>query len=308
MSDKQDEDTQLNIQDDDTAIPDPVVKESEEVEQDVTTEEGDQIAADALADTAGREAIEAEEMQSGTLPPTDESLTGEPFAETKIDERDVVTQDLQEEVDPKEAVPDSDVSIEEVEESGVVESDTPPAPMSKKVEGARWYVVHTYSGHENKVHNNLLQKIDTEHLEDNILDILVPTQDKIEIRGGKKESVKEKIFPGYILVYMVLDDTSWLAVRTTPGVTSFVGASNKPTPIPDSEVASIVKFMTQGAAPTFKDVYMVDDTVKITEGPFAQFIGKVESVDKDRGKVKVLVSIFGRETPVELDFLQVQKL
>ncbi|EKD91121.1 MAG: hypothetical protein ACD_30C00042G0001 [uncultured bacterium] len=169
-------------------------------------------------------------------------------------------------------------------------------------------MVHTFAGHENKVKAALTQRIDAEHLENKIFQILVPTQDKIEIRAGKKETVKEKIFPGYILVLMELDDISWLAVRTTPGVTSFVGMGNKPTPVSNAEIASIIKFTTQGAAPTFKDVFMVDDTVKIIDGPFAEFIGKVDSVDKEKGRVRVLVSIFGRETPVELDFLQVQKL
>lgn len=176
------------------------------------------------------------------------------------------------------------------------------------LEGAKWYVVHTYSGHENKVATALKQRIESEHLENKILEVLVPTQEKIEIRGGKKETVKEKIFPGYILVKMILDDISWLAVRTTQGVTSFIGMGAKPTPISDAEVASIVKFMTQGAQPTFKTIFAEGDTVKIIDGPFADFIGKVDSVDKERGKLKVLVSIFGRETPVELDFLQVQKL
>lgn len=173
---------------------------------------------------------------------------------------------------------------------------------------AKWYVVHTYSGHENRVAAALRQRIESEHLEHKIFDILVPTQDKIEIRAGKKEQVKEKIFPGYLLVNMILDDNSWLAVRTTPGVTAFVGMNNKPRPISDQEVKSIIQFMSQGAAPTFKDVFLVNDTVKIIDGPFADFIGKVESVDKEKGKVRVLVSIFGRETPVELDFLQVTKL
>jgi len=177
----------------------------------------------------------------------------------------------------------------------------------KQNPNAKWYVVHTYSGHENKVSHTLKQRIESEHLGDKILDVLVPTQDKIEIKGGKKVNVKEKIFPGYILVKMVLDDISWLAVRTTQGVTSFVGMGNKPTPISEAEVATIVKF-TQTEAPMYKQAFMANDTVKIVDGPFADFIGKIDSVDQERGKVKVLVSIFGRETPVELDFLQVQKL
>ena|SRR3989344_1192120 len=183
-----------------------------------------------------------------------------------------------------------------------------PVPSGKPdVPGAKWYVVHTYSGHENRVATTLKQKVETERLENKIIDILVPTQDKIEIKGGKKAQVKEKIFPGYILVKMVLDEIAWLAVRTTQGVTSFVGIGNKPTPISDQEVATIIKF-TNEEAPTFKQVFVVSDTVKIVDGPFAEFIGKIDAVDGEKGKVKVLVSIFGRETPVELDFLQVQKI
>ena len=196
-----------------------------------------------------------------------------------------------------------------VDESAVEPKSTPQAlpDSSKQNPNAKWYVVHTYSGHENKVAVTLKQRIESEHLQEKILDVLVPVQDKIEIKGGKKLTIKEKIFPGYILVKMVLDDQSWLAVRTTQGVTSFVGMGNKPTPISDAEVQTIVEF-TQSEAPVYKQVFAADDTVKIVDGPFADFIGKVDNVDEERGKVKVLVSIFGRETPVELDFLQVQKI
>ncbi len=225
---------------------------------------------------------------------------------------DTVDQDIIEEVADSDKSELSEKSEGEVSDHSEPSdnsdnSDSPITPVNDNP-NAKWYVVHTFSGHENKVATNLKQRIDSEHLENRIIDILVPTQDKIEIRGGKKEQVKEKIFPGYILVKMDLDDASWLAVRTTQGVTAFVGMNNKPTPISEREVQSIVKFMTQGAPATFKDVFMVDDTVKIIDGPFTDFIGKVESVDKEKGKVRVLVSIFGRETPVELDFLQVTKL
>jgi len=186
-------------------------------------------------------------------------------------------------------------------------TDEQPTVKSNDNPNARWYVVHTYSGHENKVAVTLKQRIESEHLQDKILDVLVPMQDKIEIKSGKKVTIKEKIFPGYILVKMVLDDISWLAVRTTQGVTSFVGMGNKPTPISEAEVQTIVKF-TQSEAPVYKQVFAADDTVKIVDGPFSDFIGKIDNVDEERGKVKVLVSIFGRETPVELDFLQVQKI
>lgn len=170
-----------------------------------------------------------------------------------------------------------------------------------------WYVVHTYSGHENKVAAALKQRIETQGLVDKIFDIMVPTQDKIQIREGKKETVKEKIFPGYILVKMILDDDSWLAVRTTPGVTAFVGTGNKPTALPDQEVRLIQKFMRM-EAPRYKAVFTTGEAVRIIEGPFADFLGTVDEISEERGKVKVLVSIFGRETAVELDFLQVAKI
>ena len=182
------------------------------------------------------------------------------------------------------------------------EQATPDAPSN-----AKWYVVHTYSGHENKVATNLKQRIDTMKLEDKIFDIIVPTRNIVTVKHGKKEEQKEKIFPGYILVKMVLDDTSWLAVRTTQGVTAFVGAGNKPTPISDKEVDTILKFM-QMEAPKYKASFSVGEAVKIVDGPFADFLGTIDNIDEEKGKIKVLVSIFGRETPVELDFLQVSKL
>ena len=171
----------------------------------------------------------------------------------------------------------------------------------------RWYVVHTYSGHENKVAANLKQRIETQKLTHKIFDIVVPTRNIVKVSHGKKEEIKEKIFPGYILVKMVLADDSWLAVRTTQGVTAFVGAGNKPTPISEKEVEAIRKFMDM-EAPRYKAAFVVSEAVKIVDGPFADFLGSIESIDDEKGKVKVLVSIFGRETPVELDFLQIAKL
>jgi len=173
--------------------------------------------------------------------------------------------------------------------------------------GGHWYVVHTYSGHEAKVAATLKQRIESQRLADKILEILVPTQEKIEIREGKKSTVREKLFPGYILIKMILDDATWLAVRTTPGITSFVGNANKPTPLPESEVGTIQRFMTM-EAPKFKAAFTVGEAVKITDGPFSDFLGSISEIDDEKGKVKVLVSIFGRETPVELDFLQIAKL
>ncbi|MBU2052129.1 transcription termination/antitermination protein NusG [Patescibacteria group bacterium] len=172
---------------------------------------------------------------------------------------------------------------------------------------ANWYVVHTYSGHEHKVAAALEQRANSMNLTDLILEVLIPTQNKIQIKKGEKHDIKEKLFPGYLLVKLVLSDDSWLAVRTTQGVTGFVGVGNKPTPLPKSEITNIMKFMTM-EAPKYKTSFSLGEAVKIIEGPFADFLGSVESIDIERGKVKVLVSIFGRETPVELDFLQVQKI
>ncbi|OGJ21928.1 MAG: transcription termination/antitermination protein NusG [Candidatus Pacebacteria bacterium RIFCSPHIGHO2_01_FULL_46_10] len=172
---------------------------------------------------------------------------------------------------------------------------------------AKWYVVHTYSGHENKVAETLKQRAFNMDLQDYILEMLIPTQEKIQIKRGKKQTVKEKIFPGYMLVKMILTDASWLAVRTTQGVTGFVGVGNKPTPLPENEVKTIQKYMAQGA-PSYKANFSIGEAVRIVEGPFTDFLATVDRIDEEKGKVSVLVSIFGRETPVELDFLQVIKI
>lgn len=197
---------------------------------------------------------------------------------------------------------------EAIQQPGAAKEDAKPGPRpSPFADQGRWYVVHTYSGHENKVASNLKQRIETQKLTHKIFDIVVPTRNVVKVSHGKKEEIKEKIFPGYILVRMILDDDSWLAVRTTQGVTAFVGAGNKPTPISDREVEAIRKFMAM-EAPKYKASFSVSEAVKIVDGPFADFLGSIESIDEEKGKVKVLVSIFGRETPVELDFLQIAKL
>jgi len=172
---------------------------------------------------------------------------------------------------------------------------------------ARWYVVHTYSGHENKVAETLKQRAETLNLTEKIISILIPTAEKIQIKRGQRKTVHEKIFPGYMLVQMELTDDSWLAVRTTQGVTGFVGVGNKPTALPKHEVDAIKKYMSQ-AAPQYKADYTEGEAIRIVDGPFNDFLGTVNSIDEDKGKVEVLVNIFGRETPVQLDFLQVKKV
>jgi len=172
---------------------------------------------------------------------------------------------------------------------------------------AKWYVVHTSSGHEARVAETLRQRVESMELENKILELLVPTQDRVVIRQGKKATIKEKIFPGYLLVKMVMDDPTWLAVRTTPGVTGFVGAGRTPTPLSETEVKNIQKFIS-APAKRFKTKFSVGEAVKITDGPFSDFLGTINEIDDEKGKVKVLVSIFSRETPVELDFLQIAKI
>ncbi len=181
------------------------------------------------------------------------------------------------------------------------------APHVRDDPNQKWYVVHVNSGHEYKVAATLKEHVTAADLATRITDILIPTQDKIVIAEGKKRTIKDRIFPGYILVKMSLSDLTWHTVRNTSGVTGFVGTGGKPTPLPEKEVESIIKF-TALEAPKFEAKYSLGDGVKIIDGPFTDFIGKVEALDEEKGKVKVLVSIFGRETPVELDFLQVSPL
>ena len=197
----------------------------------------------------------------------------------------------------------------EVPEVQEVQVSTPNMVIISQEENpkARWYVVHTYSGHENKVAETLKQRTETLNLTGKIIAVLIPTQEKIQIKRGQRKTVNEKIFPGYMLVQMELTDDSWLAVRTTQGVTGFVGIGTKPTPLPKHEVEAIKKYMTQ-AQPQFKAEFTEGEAVRIVDGPFNDFLGTVKSINEEKGKVEVLVSIFGRETPVELDFLQVQKV
>jgi transcription termination/antitermination protein NusG len=177
----------------------------------------------------------------------------------------------------------------------------------KAPENAQWYVVHTYSGHEYKVTQALKQRVKTMGLSDKIFEVIVPLKDKFAIRKGEKIKKQEKVFPGYILIKMVFSDNAWLIVRTTPGITGFVGASKKPQPISKEEVEKIITTISESKA-EYKAKYSIGEPVKITSGPFAEFLGTVEEVDKEKGKLKILVSIFGRETPVEVDFLQVSKM
>lgn len=180
-------------------------------------------------------------------------------------------------------------------------------PKQTLQRGRRWYAIHTYSGYEENVMENLQQRIESMDMEDKIFGVLVPKEKKIKIKNGKRKIVEEKIFPGYVLVEMIVTDDSWYVVRNTPNVTGFIGTGTTPTPVSDEEIRSLQKRMGV-EEPEYKIDVEVDSAVRITDGPFKNFDGKVDSIDEARGKVKVLVNVFGRETPVELDFLQIKKI
>ncbi len=169
-----------------------------------------------------------------------------------------------------------------------------------------WFVVHSYSGMENKVKKNIEHRAESMGMTDRILEVVVPTETEIEIRNGSRREVERKVFPGYILVRMIMDEDSWYVVRNSPGVTGFVGMGNKPTPLSQDEVNKIMQRI-ESDEPRLKVNFQIGDSVRIMSGPFAEFGGKVEEIDADKGKAKVMVSFFNRETPVEVDFLQLEK-
>jgi transcriptional antiterminator NusG len=173
-------------------------------------------------------------------------------------------------------------------------------------EPAQWFVVHAYSGHEEKVKKNLEKRIESMDMHDQILEVFVPMEDEIEIKDGKRRHVQKRIFPGYILVKMIMSDESWYVVRNTPGVTSFVGSGNKPVPLQEHELKSILKQVKQ--EPQIRVEFQIGESVRVVDGPFADFLGNVDEINPEKGKLKVLVNMFGRETPVELDLLQVEKV
>jgi transcriptional antiterminator NusG len=192
-------------------------------------------------------------------------------------------------------IPPQPIASDEVPDFSVAEAD-------QRV----WYVVHCYSGYENKVRYNLEQRIETMGMKEKIFDVVIPTQEEIEVKDGKRRSVERHVFPGYVLVNMILSEESWYVVRNTPGVTGFVGMGNQPTPLRPEEVQQILKRM-EAEAPHVKVTFKVGERIRIVDGPFNDFRGVVDEIDMERSKVRVRVNFFGRETPVELDFLQVEK-
>lgn len=187
------------------------------------------------------------------------------------------------------------------------EAQEKPAEKPPRPEGTAWYVVHSYSGYENKVKKNLEHRIESMGMQDQIFQVIVPTEEEVELKDGQRRTTERRIFPGYVLVEMVMNDDTWYVVRNTPGVTDFVRSGSKPVPLRPEEVDKILRRM-EAEAPKIKVSFRVGQKVRITEGPFEDFVGVVDAIDTDRARVRVLVSVFGRETPIEVDFLQVERI
>jgi transcriptional antiterminator NusG len=235
-----------------------------------------------------------------------EAQVAETQAEETVEEAKAEAQvaEIQAEETVEEAKAETRVADTQTEETAEqVETET---GVSEPQDDRAWYVIHCYSGYENKVKHNLEQRIETMQMQDQIFQVVVPTEDEMEVRDGKRRVVERRVFPGYILVQMVLNNDSWYVVRNTPGATGFVGMGNVPTPLRPEEVQAIMKRM-EAEAPKIKVTFKSGQKVRIIDGPFNEFIGMVDEIDMERAKVRVMVSFFGRETPVELDFLQVEK-
>jgi transcriptional antiterminator NusG len=205
--------------------------------------------------------------------------------------------------------PVSEDTLEETTPDSNNEEISAESTLSEDIQeddGRAWYVVHCYSGYENKVRHNLEQRIETMGMKDEIFDVVVPTEEEIEVKDGKRRTIERRVFPGYILVNMILAEESWYVVRNTPGVTGFVGMGSTPTPLRPEEVSQIIKRM-EADAPRIKVTFKPGERIRIVDGPFNDFRGTVDEIDMEKAKVRVMVNFFGRETPVELDFLQVEK-
>jgi transcriptional antiterminator NusG len=272
--------------------PEAALEQQEELESGEPSEE-DIVEVQLPELDLGPKVVEAEELEPGKLQDLEES--------SDSDEEDLEQATIPVlEIEPSASESDqTDVSLDFLDEG---QSDT----IEGEEDGRSWFVVHCYSGYENKVRHNLEQRIETMGMKDKIFDIVVPTEEEIEVREGKRRTVERRVFPGYILVNMIMTEESWYVVRNTPGVTGFVGMGNTPTPLRPEEVSQIIKRM-EAEAPRIKVTFKSGERVRIVDGPFNDFRGTVSEIDMERAKVRVMVNFFGRETPVELDFLQVEK-
>jgi transcriptional antiterminator NusG len=275
-------------------------EEAPEIEEVVTSEEVEIPAEENM------EVIEDKEIPDAK-PELEDSLEEVAEAVENNAGNDVVEDEPAEEVSEVQEIPVTEMASPYLEEV-VEDSEEVVAEVFEEEpdDGRAWYVVHCYSGYENKVRHNLEQRIESMGMKEGIFDVVVPTEEEIEVKEGKRKTVERRVFPGYILVNMILTEESWYVVRNTPGVTSFVGQGNEPQALRPEEVSSIIKRM-EADAPRIKVTFKQGERVRIVDGPFNDFRGTVDEIDMDRAKVRVMVNFFGRETPVELDFLQVEK-
>ena len=269
-------------------VIDPEATESEENQEDTeeTPLQPEEVARRLFASYLEEPQIKLEQQEK---PEPEDADAVIPMERASLD---FLLGDEDEEAEDEAAPPRDDESDEEDEE-------TPG--------GRNWYVIHSYSGYENKVKKNLEHRIESLGMQDKILQVLVPTEDEIELKDGQRRTVERRIFPGYILVEMIMDEDSWYVVRNTPGVTGFVGSIRKPTPLRSRDVDRVLKRM-RAESPRVKVTFRPGQKVRVCDGPFEDFVGAVDDIFPDKGKVRILVSFFGRETPVELDFLQVEKI
>jgi transcriptional antiterminator NusG len=297
---------------DESEAEEPLV-EDEEVESESEVEEplveDEEVESESEVEEP---VVEEEEVESE--PELEEPVVEEEEVEPEPEIEEPVVEEEEVESEP-EVIPELSAPVPEPV-SAASEDDSPEVSLDfldqdadsieGEEDGRSWFVVHCYSGYENKVRHNLEQRIETMGMKDKIFDIVVPTEEEIEVREGKRRTVERRVFPGYILVNMVMTEESWYVVRNTPGVTGFVGMGNTPTPLRPEEVSQIIKRM-EAEAPRIKVTFKAGERVRIVDGPFNDFRGTVAEIDMERAKVRVMVNFFGRETPVELDFLQVEK-
>jgi transcriptional antiterminator NusG len=255
--------------------------------------------------------VSAEAVATEVDPPDDVVRSEpEPEAGSELEAEMAIEAEHEAEADI-EAEPSAEAELEpeaEVEtQAEPVGEAEPESEPEAEPDGRAWYVVHSYSGYENKVKKNLEHRIESLVMQDKIFQVVVPTEEEIELRDGKRRTIQRRIFPGYILVEMIMDKDSWYVVRNTPGVTGFVGSGSDPTPLPQRDVDRILGRM-EAEAPRIKVTFKRGQKVRINDGPFEDFVGMVDEIYADKGKLRILVSFFGRETPVELDFLQVDRI
>ncbi len=269
----------------------------EDERQDITETDVTPAASQVVDELVPATSPVMDELVPAASPDVDESV---PAASPVVDELEPAASPVVDELEPAEGL--------EADEVTPGQTDSPDVHgVVGAPEQAEWFVIHCYSGYENKVKHNLEQRIESMNMRNQIFQVVVPTEEEIEVRDGKRRTVERRVFPGYILVQMLMDEESWYVVRNTPGVTGFVGMGNKPTALRPEEVQGILKRM-QAEAPKVKVTFMPGQKVRIIDGPFNDFMGMVDEIDMDKAKVRVMVSFFGRETPVELDFLQVEKM